>query len=222
MTPRRLRRAGFLLATLTLLAAATVPASAATVALWHMNEPSGRRMIDASGNGNRGRLSHVERVSPGFNGKGGAYRFNGRSSRVIVRNDPSLNPGSRNIRIAVHVKFGMKPSASIGDYDLVRKQSGGGTYKVEIRRSGQGFCKFRGNLGNVAITAGPNLADDRWHTIVCRKVGSTVTLTVDGESFQETGPIGSIANSKVLVLGAKETPADWYKGIMDEVRIAFG
>ena len=222
MTPRRLWRSVVLLTTLVALASATVPASAATVALWHMNEPSGRRMIDASGNGNRGTLSHVARVSPGFNGKGKAYRFNGRSSRVIVRNDPSLNPGPRNIRIAVHVKFGMKPSASIADYDLVRKQSGGGTYKVEIRRSGQAFCKFRGTSGNVAITAGPNLADDRWHTIVCRKAGSTVTLTVDGHPFRETGAIGSISNNKVLVLGAKETPADWYKGIMDEVRIVFG
>ncbi len=118
---------------------------------------------------------------PGFNGKGRAYRFNGRNSRVIVRNDRSLNPRSRNIKITVHVKFSAKPSASVADYDLVRKQSGGGTYKVEIRRSGQAFCKFRGTYGNVAITAGPDLSDGRWHTIVCEKASSTVTLTVDGE-----------------------------------------
>jgi Concanavalin A-like lectin/glucanases superfamily len=221
MTPR-LRHVTLLFAPMLLLVSAAAPASAATVALWHMNEQSGRTMVDASGEDNDGKLSHVKRVAPGFNGKGRAYRFNGRNSRVIVRNDRSLNPRSRNIRIQVHVKFSAKPSASVGDYDLVRKQSGGGTYKVEIRRSGQGFCKFRGTSGNVAITAGPDLSDDRWHTIVCEKAPSTVTLTVDGRRFEQHGAIGSIFNSEVLVVGAKETPADWYKGTMDEVRIAFG
>ncbi|MGZ8631377.1 MAG: LamG-like jellyroll fold domain-containing protein [Actinomycetota bacterium] len=211
-----------LLLALAVLVVAAAPAGAATVALWHMNESSGRRMVDASGNGNSGKLTHVKRLSPGFNGKGGAYRFNGRNSRVIVRDDRTLDPGSRDIRITVHVKFGMKPSASVADYDLVRKQSSGGTYKVEIRRSGQAFCKFRGTYGNAAITEGPDLSDDRWHTIVCEKRSSTVTLTVDGEPFERNGAIGSISNDKVLVLGAKETPADWYKGIMDEVRIVFG
>lgn len=222
MTPRLLRHPMLLLAPVLFLVAAAAPASAATVALWHMNESSGRTMVDSSGNGNDGKLSHVRRVAPGFNGKGRAYRFNGRNSRVIVRNDRGLNPRSRNIKITVHVKFSAKPSASVADYDLVRKQSGGGTYKVEIRRSGQAFCKFRGTYGNVAITAGPDLSDGRWHTIVCEKASSTVTLTVDGEPFEQNGAIGSIFNTKVLVLGAKETPADWYKGIMDEVRIAFG
>ncbi len=211
-----------LLTPMLLLVAAAAPASAATVALWHMNESSGRSMVDSSGDDNDGKLSHVKRVAPGFKGKGRAYRFNGRNSRVIVRNDRSLNPRSRNIRIKVQVKFNVKPSASVHDYDLVRKQSGGGTYKVEIRRSGKAFCKFRGTSGNVAITAGPDLSDHRWHTIVCEKARSTVTLTVDGEPFEEHGTIGSIFNSEVLVLGAKETPADWYKGIMDEVRIVFG
>ncbi|MGH2630932.1 MAG: LamG-like jellyroll fold domain-containing protein [Actinomycetota bacterium] len=197
-----------------------VSASAATtVALWHMNESSGP-MVDSSSFGNDGTLSNVTRVSGSFNGSK-AYSFNGSSSKVTVSNDASLNPGSQNVTITVHVKFSQVPSASIIDYDLVRKQSGAGTYKVEILRTGKAFCKFRGTSRNVAITAGPNLADNAWHTIVCTKTSSSVRLTVDGTSFVKNGSVGSITNAKAVFLGSKGG-ADWYKGLMDEVSIVFG
>jgi hypothetical protein len=203
--------------------AAPVGASAATtVALWHMDESSGQ-MIDSSSSGNDGTLSNVTRVSPGYNGGGRAYSFNGSSSKVTVPNDPSLNPGSQNVTIKAHVKFAGRPSSSVGDFDLVRKQSNtAGTYKMEILITGRAFCRFAGTGGALSITAGPDLSDNRWHTITCKKTSSNVTLTVDGASFSKSGSVGSISSSIVLVLGAKPTGGDWYKGIMDEVSLIFG
>ena len=96
MTPRRLRRSVVLLTTLVALASATVPASAATVALWHMNEPSGRRMIDASGNGNRFKCT-IDAVVPHLREEGytqdNAYRYDpeckpshgGSGSPIVLR-----------------------------------------------------------------------------------------------------------------------------------------
>lgn len=216
------RTLAVLVAAVTLVIVAAPAAAAATAALWHMDESSGQTMVDSSGSGNNGTLQNVTRVTPGYNGAGRAYSFNGSSSRVSVPNSPSLNPGSQNITITAHVRFASKPSAAVGDYDLVRKQKPGAIYKVEILGTGKAFCKFTGTGGNVAISAGPVLADNRWHTIVCRKTASQVTLTVDGATFTKNGSAGSISNSIGVTLGAKPTAADQYKGVLDEVSIAIG
>lgn len=211
-----------LAATMALLVATSAPASAAaTVALWHMNEASGQTMTDSSGSGNAGTLQNVTRVSPGFNG-GRAYRFNGTNSRVIVPNSSSLNPGSSNITITAHVRFSQKPSTAVGDYDLVRKQTAGARYKAEILLTGKAYCTFKGTGGTLSLSRGPDLSDDRWHTIVCKKTPNQIILTVDGTSFTRSGSVGSISNGISVVLGGKPTAGDWYKGVMDEVKIVIG
>ncbi len=193
------------------------PAFAATVGLWHMDESSGN-MIDSSGSGNHGTLQNITRVSPGYNGSGRAYRFNGSSSRVIVDNASSLNPGSKTITITAHVKFDSRPPASVGDYDLVRK--GSGVYKMEILGSGQGYCHFSGSNGRQTIKAGPDLSDGRWHTLVCKKTSTGISLSVDGSTFSRSGNVGSITNPGPLVLGGKPSSSeDRYDGVLDEVRI---
>jgi len=197
--------------------AGALPALAGTVGLWHMNELSGK-MVDSSGAGNHGAVENIKRVSPGYTGSGRAYRFNGSSSRVVIDNEANLNPGVRSIRISARVKFSSRPSDAIGDYDLVRK--GGGVYKMEILRSGQAFCDFNGTDGGLSLQAGPDLSDGRWHTIVCRKTSTGITLIVDGSSSSKGGSVGSISNRGPLILGGKPSSSgDWYDGNMDEVRI---
>jgi len=198
--------------------AGALPAFAATVGLWHMDESSGQ-MVDSSGSGNAGTLQNITRVSPGYNGGGRAYSFNGSSSRVIIQNSSSLNPGSKTITITAHVKFTSRPSASVGDYDLVRK--GSGIYKMEIFGSGQAFCRFQGTSGSLSVKAGPDLSNGSWHTIVCKKTSSGITLTVDGSSTSRSGNVGSISSSAPLILGGKPNASgDWYQGVMDEVSIS--
>jgi hypothetical protein len=205
-----------------LVLTATPSSAATTVALWHMNETSGTTMTDSSGSGNVGTLENVTRVAPGFNGSGRAYLFNGTNSRVIVPNSASLNPGSSTITITMHVRFDQQPSAAVGDYDLVRKQTAAARFKAEILSTGRAYCTFKGTGGTLSITAGPDLSDDGWHTIVCKKVSSRIVLIVDGSSFARTGTVGSISNGISVVLGGKPTSGDWYEGIMDEVKIAIG
>ena len=132
--------------------AGALPAFAATVGLWHMDESSGQ-MVDSSGSGNVGTLRNITRVSPGYNGGGRAYSFNGSNSRVIIQNSSSLNPGSKTITITAHVKFTSRPSASVGDYDLVRK--GSGIYKMEILGSGQGSAGSRARPAACPSRRGP-------------------------------------------------------------------
>ena len=111
---------------LALVVSAAIPLSdvqaATTVGLWHMDETSGSAAHDSSGHGNDGKLQNVQFAS-------GAFSFNGHNSRVLIGNSSSLNPGSADITISLKVKFSVKPSHSVHDYDLVRKGNGGTFYK---------------------------------------------------------------------------------------------
>jgi Concanavalin A-like lectin/glucanases superfamily len=216
------RRLGVWTTMVTALLLVGVPraTAASTVALWHMDESSGG-MADSSGSGNDGTLQNITRVAPGYGGSGRAYSFNGTNARVVVKNSPSLNPGTQGITVTVHVKTGVQPPPSVGDYDLVRK--GSGIYKMEIMGSGQGYCKFAGSGGSASIKAGPNVTDGQWHTISCRKTSSRITLTVDGNSWSKSANVGSISSGATLVLSGKPNGSgDRYKGVMDEVSIAIG
>lgn len=199
-------------------------AASKTAATWHMDETSGTTMSDASGNGNTGTLKHIKVGVAGWSGSTG-YGFDGKSSVVLVPDAASLDPGSADLVVTVHVAFTKVPA---DDYDLIRKglsSTAGGDWKIEIVNvNGQaiGRCYLRGSAADWQKTAGPNLADGAWHTITCEKHATTVVLSVDGRIWKTTRSIGSIANSAKLSIGAKAEGGDWYQGSMDEVSIVTG
>ena len=205
---------------LALAASAAAPLSAAqaatTAGLWHMDESSGTTAHDSSGHNNDGKLQNIQFTS-------GAFGFNGHNSRVLVGNSSSLNPGSADITISLKVKFSVKPSHSVHDYDLVRKGDGGSFYKIEITSAGKARCQFHGSSGDQGIVFGPNLANGQWHTITCSKSGSRISGTADGASGSAGAHIGSISNGVPLSLGGKSSGSqDLYQGLMAEVKIVIG
>jgi hypothetical protein len=204
-------------------AAAWGPSSAygaTVVAVWHMSD-TGTTMTDSSGNGLNGHLNHVLTGQPGYSGTG--FGFASKPAYITVPDSPLLDPGTGPLSITVHVKTSVKPSSSVGDYDLIRKglaSTSGGDYKMEVLESGSAFCLFRGSSGTVSIGHGPNVADNRWHTLTCSRSSNSVTLTFDGVSYTKSGSIGSISNSSAVSIGAKNTSGeDQYTGLMDEVTI---
>ncbi len=193
-----------------------VARAAAAVGLWHMDELSGNIAADSSGHLNDGALQNIQFAS-------GAFGFNGQSSRVLVPDDPSLDPGSSDITISVNVRFTVKPSQSVHDYDLVRKGSNGTYYKIEITDAGRARCQFHGTSGGLGIVFGPDLSNDQWHTITCTKTGSKISGRVDSSSGSRSANIGNISNGIVLSLGGKASGSqDLYQGLMDEVVIVIG
>ena len=199
------------------------PASAAptTVGLWHMDETSGTTAMDATGNGHDGVDTNIVFVSPGYDGTGGAYAFNG-ASRVVIPDAPSLNPGSQDITLVAHVKTSTLPG-SVGDYDLIRKKAAAQVYKMEILGTGTGYCQFKGTVASAAVKGGPNIVDGRWHTIVCTKTSSQVQLSVDGVVVAtKVRTAGSISPPIALYLGRQPNGSDAYTGVMDEVSIVIG
>lgn len=203
------------------LVAGALPASAAPtlVALWKMNETSGSVMRDSIG-GRHGSLHSVQLGQAGF--KGTAYGFTG-SSYASVPSASSLNPGSRNIAITVHLKTtGLPPSG--GDWDVIRKgyfETSGGEFKVEYQPSGQASCGFKGSAGYSELIAGPRLNNNQWHTVRCVKTASSIQLIVDGRTFSKSANVGSFANSEPVVIGSRPG-AQFFRGTLDHVSIRIG
>jgi hypothetical protein len=220
-TRDRIRTVVSLVVGLAAFAGSATAASAATTAVWHMDETSGTKMVDSVGS-NDGTLKNIALGQSGFRGM--AYGFNGSSSIVKIPSATALNPGSNDFSFNVHVKFTKVPS---GDYDLLRKglsSTAGGDYKMEILRkdsgaSGKASCHFTGSSSAATKTAGPNLADGNWHTIACTKTANAIRLTVDGASYSKSVSVGSISNSATLTVGAKSSGGDWFNGLMDEVSV---
>jgi hypothetical protein len=222
------RRPGLLLtlvgAVIAALVATAAPAHAATVvAAWNM-EDTGGKMADSSGHGHTGTSHGVTVRQPGQAGFG--YGFNGKPSYVTVPSSADFSPGTATIRITLSVRFSVLPTAAVGDYDLLRRglsTTAGGDYKLEILGSGRAFCLFRGGGGQVSLAAGPNLADNRWHTLSCARIGKSVVLTVDGVAATKAGTTGTIANTSAVFIGAKDAAGnDQYRGLMDSVSITVG
>jgi hypothetical protein len=209
-----------------LLAAPTL-AVPAPIAVWGMNETSGTVMTDSSGHLNVGTLKNIALGVPGVIGTG--FGFNGTTSRVIVKNSASLNPGLADITVTVHVATTSLP---VKDSDLLRKgyqKTVGGDYKVEVVNAAgvaEARCYFRGTLKSYQKTvAVPNLLNGVYHTIICQKTATTVVMTVDGKVYKHTTTLGSITNTSSLILGAYSsgsTSGDWFKGSLDEVSITTG
>ena len=208
-------------ASMLVLLTTPVYASPSIVALWHMDETSGAAASDSSGLGNNGVDSNITFVAPGFDGTGGAYSFNG-TSQVVTSNSPSLNPGASDIALTAHVNTSTLPGA-VGDYDIIRKKKNAQIYKMEIIKTGQGYCQFKGTVTNGVVKGGPNVVDGRWHTIVCAKTATQISLTVDGVTVAtKVVTVGSISNTIGVYLGRKPDGTDAYNGLLDEVSITIG
>lgn len=223
----KLIRATFLASAAIGILAAPAAAAPLAVATWGMNETSGIVMTDSSGNANNGALQHIRLGVRGVLGTG--YGFNGTTSRVIVEDSASLNPGTADFSITVHVASTTLP---VSDSDLLRKgyaTTTGGSYKLEIVNvSGvaEARCYFRGSLKTYQKTvAVPGLLNGAYHTIICQKLATTAVMTVDGKVYKSTTTIGTITNTSPLVIGAHSaatSSSDWFKGSLDEVSITAG
>jgi len=198
-------------------------AFAGTVAaLWNMDEKAGATvMVDSSGNGNNGTLHNVTAGVPGHTGT--AYKFGGsaKKSYVEVPDSPPLNPGTQPISVSFWLKTTHLPTS--GDYDLVRKGDfPQQEYKVELEKTNQIACTFHGSLASNNATGGSNLANGKWHHIVCAENSTAITLTIDGVLVKTTAVnVGSISTTTPVEIGAHPT-FDYYNGVLDDASITTG
>jgi len=218
--------------------ATTAPAHAAVDrGSWLMNDqvpPSGQRgvMDDATANNNNGAVgTRVSMRVPYGSSYGYEFRGSGdvrnRENVVLVNDSSTLDPGTRNVTLSVEV------TTTDSNANIMQKgQAGtpGGYYKVEIN-SGRPGCQFYGTNKEKNYTWPTAINNGRPHTIVCKKYGSYITITVDGVTSKPqytagAASIGSISNAKQLVIGGKAecgsgVSCDYFAGKVGSARVTF-
>jgi hypothetical protein len=210
------------------------PASAATLADWEMNEgPGAHTMVDSSGHVN-GTIGSAVKTGVQLQGAT-AYQWLFTSptapppkpERLVQASSASLNPGSGTYSVTLRYlttkHFG----------NIVQKgQAGskGGYFKLE-NPNGRLNCVFRGvsssgSFLRKAVESGV-ISDGTWHTVVCTRTPTGLTLTVDGSVVATAkGSTGSISNPNPVTIGGKlncdqiTTTCDYYTGAIDYIKIS--
>jgi hypothetical protein len=219
---------------LTVALAPLAPASGSTpvAALWTFDEPEGERTAaDLGPDGLDGTVGADLRTGVLEDGVL-VYRFpevapNSPPVRpehlVTVEDSPQLDPDDGDFTVTVRFRTTSSPS------NVVQKgQNGtrGGYWKVE-QDGGVVRCLFMDGSGR-GVTAHSRLpvADGEWHTVVCARTPSDVTLFVDGARLaREGGRTGVVANTWPLSIGGKNrcdqdaVGCDYFSGDVDVVRI---
>lgn len=197
-------------------------------AYWALDEPGTPTVAQDSIGNNDGTNYNIQ-------GTGAGYIFNGVNSRVLVPNDPSLNPGTVNFSYGATIIMDGPPPLGDSD-DIIRKgitTSSGGDFKLEIMSTKYGArarCVVKDAAKVVAAVQGTvEIANGAPHTITCSKTSTGVTIRIDSATprVRSVASLGSVANSNKLGLGAKAeatapTGWDWFDGTMTEAWLRIG
>lgn len=187
--------------------------------LWLLDEPgSPTTALDSSGLGNHGTNTDVV-------GTGSGYQFNGVSSRVVVPDADSLDPGAADFSFGATLVMVTPPDAG-ETYDVLRKglaATKGGEFKIEIIRvngNARARCVVK-DAGKVvaAIAAPTSLANGVRRSVTCSKNSRGVSIQIDAlvPRTKTVAALGSVSNASALGLGAKAEGSaasgfDWYRG----------
>ena len=199
------------------------PASASTyVAGYRMDETSGRTMHDVA-------RRYDGTVGSDVRLTGGTYKFLAPPAAyrpqhlVTVPNATALNPGTGTWSMTARFRY----TQSSGN--IVQKGQAGGSYFKLESRGGSLSCLFRGASGSKSVGTGTrHFNDGLWHTVTCKRSGSTVSLVIDGNVRSGTGVTGSITNTRPLSIGGKtacngdSVGCDYWIGEMDYLRVEVG
>ena len=138
-----------------------------------------------------------------------------------------LNPGRNPIRFGARVKLAANQTDD-GENILQKGYStAGGQYKLQVdKAAGRPSCGMTsaGTSTIYLVRSSVGMADGKWHTIECRRSGTSLTIQVDGTL---TGTVAvpaslTVSNNAPLVLGGKGLAAnnDQFHGYLDDVSIS--
>src|SRR6266568_1826143 len=208
-----MKRRMITLPVLALAAAFAYPsvAAATVVGHWKMDEPTGTTVTDSSGLGNNGASANVTlgllgfAYDPIFNPTDLAYGFDGSSSQITVPASSSLEAGAKDITLSLRFKSSFHAGNGDFDWDMIKK----GGYKIEVylqKKKEQARCAFTGSLTKIDFQDGPTVTDGQWHTVVCTKTSTGITLTVDSITYPtRLGNVGTVKKGGNLMIGWDQT-----------------
>jgi hypothetical protein len=142
---------------------------------------------------------------------------------------PDLNPGNQPMSFGATVR--LAAGQTTDGQNILQKgySAAGGQYKLQAdKHAGRPSCAMT-SAGDKTIHLAwsyVTIADGAWHTLECRRAGTSLTILVDGViRGSATIPATlTVNNTAPLVLGGKGLGrnSDQYQGALDDVWIRIG
>jgi methionine-rich copper-binding protein CopC len=190
--------------------------TAGLVAAYTFNEGSGTTLTDSTSNHNNGTISNAT-WAPGRFG-GSALSFNGVNSWVTINSSSSLN-----LTTGMTLEAWVNP-ASLADWSaiLLKERTGGLAYALYADNgAGQPPSAYVdvSNTDNSAV-GGSVLPLNSWSFLSGTYDGSNLDIYVNGTLTSTQSVSGNIvSSSNVLRMGGDSIWGEYFKGLIDEVRI---
>ena len=190
------------------------PVPAGLVAAYGFNETAGTQVVDASGQGNSGTISGATRTTAGK--FGGALSFNGTSAWVTVNDAASLD-----LTTGMTIEAWVNPSALTGWRSVVLKEAPGGLayalYSGNNASRPAGYVHLADDIGVHGTTA---MVANVWTHLAVTYDGTTLRLFVNGVLARtQSAPGAAIATAGALRIGGNAPWGEYFRGLIDEVRI---
>lgn len=184
-------------------------------AAFGFNETTGSTVIDSSGNGNEGLISGAARTDQGK--YGGALLFNGTSDLVLVNSSATLNlPAGMTIEAWIY------PTASQSGWRAVLHKNKDAYYLHASSPDGPmrpaGGAVFAGK--EQYTPSGAAIPPNTWTHLAVTYNGTSLNLYVNGVQVSARTVTGAVqVNALPLHIGGNSYSDQYFKGIIDEVRI---
>ncbi|MHA2332892.1 MAG: DUF2341 domain-containing protein [Candidatus Hodarchaeales archaeon] len=186
--------------------------------VWHLSESSGGNLavVDSTTNANNG--TDYGSVEFGATGKiDGAIGLNEYADYISISDSSSLDSPSNYITISAWTW------AEYYQYSLAvlsKSEYTNSPYAIEYLNS----TPIRYHLVGVtasSVNTGVTATREGWMYITLTYNGSHVNIYKDGSLAHSSSQSGTItSNDNPLLFGREETYGDWYKGLLDEIRIS--
>jgi glucose/arabinose dehydrogenase/chitodextrinase len=192
-------------------------------ASWGFNENTGTTTADGSGNGNTATLVNAPTWTAGQTGHGSALSFDGTNDNLTVPNSTSLNIAGS----AITLSMWLKPTAAGGDHALIGKFWNAGMtspyyqYGIEMQ-SGNTVPVFEvGTSSGLRETSlGSAISTTAWTHLAIVFNGTQVQFYVNGALVSTKALSATLtARTNIMRMGADASPGQYYKGLLDDVRI---
>jgi subtilisin family serine protease len=188
------------------------PAPTGLVAAYGFNQTSGTQVVDASGQGNTGTLSNGTWSAAGKNGAAVSFTTNG---FVTIPDAPSLDLTS-----GMTIEAWVRPTSNTGWRTVVLKEDVGGLAYALYSSNGSRPAAYVHTNADVGLNGTAALALNTWTHLAMTYDGTMLRMFVNGVQVGSMALTGGIAaTSGVLRIGGNSVWSEYYRGLIDDVRI---